>query len=71
MNKVLVTIEDTDEGLTLEGRVEDTTAFDRPPTPALVVGSYLAANIEQICKDAMSWFKTQVTAPPIEGGAEQ
>jgi hypothetical protein len=64
MNTVNLIIKDSEAGLEFEGHVEDQSAFDRPPTPALILGSYLAANAEQICKDAMRWFKSQVVSPP-------
>jgi len=68
MNKVTVTIEDTDEGLAMQGNIEDTEAFNKPPTPALILGSYLAANAEKICTDAVAWFKQEIVPKP---GVEQ
>jgi hypothetical protein len=62
MNTITITIKDEEEGLSMEGRVEDQTAFDRPPTAALIVGSYLAAKTDQICKDALAWFQSEVVS---------
>lgn len=51
--------EDTIE---MEGHLDPVNAIDLPPTPALIIGSYLAANAEQVCRDAMAWFGTMVSA---------
>lgn len=63
MTIVTVVIKDADGTLELEGRLADPSALDQPPTAALIVGSYLAANTEQICKDALAWFRGMGSAP--------
>lgn len=50
----------------MEGHMEPKNAIDLPPTPALIVGSYLAANSEAICKDAMKWFQAMAASPEVE-----
>lgn len=65
MNTVTITIKDNEANtLEMEGRVEDEAAFEKPPTPALIVGSYLAAHAEKIAIDAMAWFKREIVEPP-------
>lgn len=68
MTTVVVTITDTAEGLSIEGRLEDPTALDEAPTTALIVGTYLAAHMEQVCKAAIRWFDSEARAV---GGVEE
>ena len=63
MTAVTLLIKDGEGTLEMEGRLDNPEAINEAPTPALVVGSYLAANTEQVVKDAMAWFKTQTVAP--------
>ena len=63
MTAVTLLIKDGEGILEMEGRLDNPEAINEAPTPALVVGSYLAANTEQVVKDAMTWFKTQTVAP--------
>lgn len=44
----------------MEGHLEPATAIDDAPTGAVVIGSYLAANMEQIQAQALAWFNEQV-----------
>lgn len=63
MSTVTVTISDTDDhGVTLEGKIDDPNAINEPPTAALIIGSYLAANAKQIVADAAVWFRQQVAS---------
>lgn len=71
MTVVTVIIKDNtneagDHTIEMEGHMEPKNAIDLPPTPALIVGSYLAANSEAICKDAMQWFQAMSAAPQVE-----
>jgi hypothetical protein len=67
MTTITITITDSDDRtLSLEGAVDNPEAFNEPPTPALIVGSYLAAHAEKVSKDALKWFETTVVAPPGE-----
>lgn len=63
MTTITLLIKDGEGILEMEGRLDNPEAINEAPTPALVVGSYLAANTEQVVKDAMAWFKTQTVAP--------
>lgn len=63
MTTITLLIKDGEGTLKMEGRLDNPEAINDAPTPALVVGSYLAANTEQVVKDAMAWFKTQTVAP--------
>lgn len=61
MNTITVTIKDLDDGtLSLEGRLERPEAINEPPTPALVVASFLAAHSSDICDAAVEWFLRQI-----------
>lgn len=63
MTTVTITITDAQDELQLEGKLDNPNAINEPPTVALIVGSYLAANVETVVKDAMRWFKNMSTAP--------
>ena len=66
MTTVTVTIKDVDDTVTMEGTLDNPEAINEPPTPALVIGSYLAAQADQVCKDAMSWFRAmQLASEPV------
>ncbi len=60
MTTVTLTIADNGDELHLEGKLDDPEALNQPPTPAVIVGTYLATNAEQICKDAIQWFNRMV-----------
>ena len=64
MTTVIVKIWDSEEGLQMEATLDNADAINEPPTPALIVGSYLGANSEAFVQSAMRWFQDQVTAPP-------
>lgn len=57
MTTVLVKIWDEGESLQMEGTLDNPNAINEPPTVALIVGSYLAANTEAVVNNAMHWFK--------------
>jgi hypothetical protein len=59
MTTVTITIKDAGESIELEGHLDDPSALGDAPTAALIIGSYLAANAEQVCKDALKWFVDQ------------
>lgn len=61
MTTVTITIKDAGESVELEGHLDDPSALGDAPTAALIIGSYLAANAEQVCKDAARWFNSQST----------
>lgn len=63
MTTVTVTIIDDGDEVRMEGKLDDVSALDAPPTPALIIGSYLAANAELICKDAIKWMHTMAGMP--------
>ncbi len=56
MATITITIADKGDELTMEGRLETPEALNEPPTAALIVGTYLAAHAEVVCKDAVRWF---------------
>lgn len=66
MTTVTIIVKDAGDSIEMEGRVEPAEAVDLPPTPALVVGSYLAANIEKVMKDSMQWL-AEMSAKPEPG----
>lgn len=59
MTKVVINIFDDGEELKMEGHIPP-EALDLPPTPAVIIGAYIGANSEQICKDAIAWFGRKV-----------
>lgn len=60
MTTATIIIKDNGDSIEIEGHLEPANAIDLPPTPAVIVGSYLAANMERVCKDAMAWMNQQV-----------
>jgi hypothetical protein len=46
--------------LDMEGHLDPVTAVDGPPTPALIIASYIAANADRLCKEAIVWFGSHV-----------
>lgn len=57
MTKITVLIEDDDQGnLSIVGSLDDPTAVNGPPTPALIFCSYLGAHADPIAKSAWKWF---------------
>lgn len=72
MTTVTVIIKDNrneagEEIVEIEGHMDPPNAIDLPPTPSLIVGSYIAANSESICKAAIAWFVEEpaIKAPQI------
>jgi hypothetical protein len=55
-----------EEIVEMEGHMDPPDAIDLPPTPSLIVGSYIAANSEAICKAAIAWFAGLQKAPDVE-----
>lgn len=64
MTTVTITIKDAGESVELEGHLDDPSALGDAPTAALIIGSYLAANAERVCKDALAWFTAQSRKGP-------
>lgn len=62
MTTILLKISDGEGQLDVEGQV-DPDAMNGPPTPALMVGTYLAANMERVCKDAIAWATPAAPVP--------
>lgn len=63
MTTVTITIKDTDDAVEVEGVLDDPAAIDRPVTPAIIVASYLAVEIENVVNNAFTWWQNRVTAP--------
>jgi hypothetical protein len=63
MTTVTIKITDAQDELQMEGSMDNPNAINEPPTAALIVGSYLAANAERVAKDAMAWFKAINDSP--------
>lgn len=64
MTTATIIISDAGDSIQIEGRLDPANAIDLPPTPAVIIGSYLAANMDRVCKDAMAWVDAMTTAPP-------
>lgn len=56
----IVIADGEDNTFTMEGHLDPVNAIDLPPTPAVIIGSYIAANIGGIEKAAAEWFNGQV-----------
>jgi hypothetical protein len=71
MTTVTIIIKDEGDSVQLEVRLEDPSALQKMPTAALIIGSYLAANAERVCKDAITWFGKQPALLAKEKETEQ
>lgn len=67
MTTVTVTIKDVDGAVEVEGVLNDPDAINQPVTPAVIVGSYLATEIENVVNNAFTWWQNRVTAPDNGG----
>lgn len=59
----------TDDGvptIEMEGRLDPPSAIDDAPTGAVIIGSFLAAHMQQIQDQAIAWFNEQFKAPPAK-----
>lgn len=43
---------------TIEGSLDRPEALDEPPTPALIIATYISANIAKISDEAIAWYNT-------------
>lgn len=41
---------------TIEGVLDRPEALDEPPTPALIIATYISANIAKISDEAIAWY---------------
>jgi hypothetical protein len=41
---------------TIEGSLDRPEALDEPPTPALIIATYLSVNIHHVCEEAIKWY---------------
>lgn len=62
MTTVTITITDNDGSVEMQGTMDNSNAINEPPTPALVVGSYIAANASRIVDESIAWFSGAVNA---------
>jgi len=54
-----IVIKDMPDGeYTIEGNLDRPEALDEPPTPALIIATYISANIAKISDDAIAWYNT-------------
>jgi len=59
MTKVVITLEDIGDEIHVTGIVDPPEAAALPPTEALVIGTYLSANLEKVIADAHTWVAWQ------------
>lgn len=64
MTTATIIIKDNGDSINIEGHLDPVDAIDLPPTPAVIIGSYLAGNMERVCKEAMAWYQAMATAAP-------
>ena len=62
MTTATIIVKDAGDSVEIEGHLDPANALDLPPTPAVIIGSYLAGNMERVCKDAMAWFQAMSLA---------
>ena len=43
---------------TIEGVLDRPEALDEPPTPALIIATYISANIAKISDEAIAWYNS-------------
>jgi len=54
-----IVIKDMPDGeYTIEGNLDRPEALDEPPTPALIIATYISANIAKISDEAIAWYNT-------------
>jgi len=54
-----IVIKDMPDGeYTIEGVLDRPEALDEPPTPALIIATYISANIAKISDEAIAWYNT-------------
>lgn len=73
MTTCIITINDAPGGeLTMEGRIDGHVegAELPPPTPALVVASYIAAHAQQISEAAATWFHREIPKADVAADSE-
>ena len=45
-----------DNQYTIEGTLDRPEAINEPPTPALIISTYLSSHIKEISDNAMAWY---------------
>lgn len=48
--------DEPDNSYSIEGSLDRPEALNEAPTPALIIATYLSANIPQVCEDAILWY---------------
>lgn len=56
----LIIKDEADSSYTIEGSLDRPEALDEPPTPAIIIATYLSANITKVCEDAIQWYNGMV-----------
>jgi hypothetical protein len=56
----LVIKDEADNSYTIEGSLDRPEALNEPPTPALIIATYLSANVAKVCEDAAQWYNDMV-----------
>ena len=56
MTIATVTIKDEEGGYTIEGALDRPEALNEAPTPALIIATYISANVAKVCEDAIQWY---------------
>jgi len=45
-----------DNQFTIEGTLDRPEALNEPPTPAIIISTYLSSHIKEISDNAMAWY---------------
>lgn len=55
MTTFTLIVRDEEDRVEFEGRIDPPEAIEQGPSPALIIGTYLAANMEKVMSDAGAW----------------
>jgi hypothetical protein len=55
-----------DQTINAEASLDNPNAINEPPTSALIIGSYLGANMDRVARDAIQWFEAMQKQPEPE-----
>jgi len=63
MTVATITIADApDNFYTIEGVLDRPEAIEEAPTPALIIATYLSANVAKVCEDAIQWYNNMAVS---------
>lgn len=69
MTTCTIVIKDGEDGIDFKGALDNPEALDLPPTPALIVATYISANLGTVAQQAIDWYNNQVVPGTSPDGA--